>query len=117
MATENISKKILVSKLIGTKTIPNGALIRALSNIWRQVDWKMQRLDNEIMSFFFQTEEGCAVLKSGRPWNVNGILLNLVEWSRNGQWMEIDFSEAALWVQIVGLPFPFHTATNAVKIA
>lgn len=54
-------------------------------------------------------------LRSG-PWNINGALLLLRPWVADRPLHSIDFSTAALWIQISGAPLEYMTPTMAVRL-
>lgn len=72
------TKRTAIGKMIGRKTLAKGALTKALSFIWITSAWRIQRLKEGFFSFTFQSDRICAEVLRGRPWNINGILLNLV---------------------------------------
>ncbi|KAF4350491.1 hypothetical protein F8388_014952 [Cannabis sativa] len=48
------------------------------------------------------------VLKK-RPWLVNGTLLNIPDWSKDGVWQDVNMAVARYWVEAHGLPTPYLT--------
>ena len=69
------------------------------------------------MVFTFEDQDDLSKVLNYSPWNINGSPLFLKRWENDETFDDIDFSKAAIWLQVHGLPLEKMTVTNATKIA
>ncbi|KAI9078410.1 hypothetical protein K1719_039629 [Acacia pycnantha] len=70
---------------------------------------------NTFMFNFVKEEEYNRVLR-GRPWSINGFLLNLMERSKYKTYEEFDFSRGPMWIQMHNVPMEALCLENTVTI-
>ncbi|KAI9110579.1 hypothetical protein K1719_018445 [Acacia pycnantha] len=66
--------------------------------------------------FNFVDEEEYNRIIRGRPWSVNGFLLNLMERSKYKTYEEFDFSQGPVWIQMLNVPMEALCLENTVTI-
>jgi hypothetical protein len=72
--------------------------------------------DNK-MVFTFEVKDDLLRVLNNSHWNINGTPLFLKPWENDETFEEVDFTKAAIWVQVHGLPLDRMNATNASIIA
>ncbi|KAI9106828.1 hypothetical protein K1719_022356 [Acacia pycnantha] len=70
---------------------------------------------NAFMFKFTDKEEFNRVLR-GRPWSINGFLLNLMERSTYKTCEEFDFSRCPVWIRMHNVPMEAWCLENAITI-
>jgi hypothetical protein len=71
--------------------------------------------DNQ-MVFTFEDMKDLSRVLDISPWNINGTPLFLKYWDNVSTYSDIDFSTAAFWVQVHGLPLDMMSEKNARSI-
>ncbi|KAF4376902.1 hypothetical protein F8388_022618 [Cannabis sativa] len=95
------------------RPIARGRLRDILSKIWTLTGkWRMKTMKLGLWGIFFDREADKKEVLRKRPWMVNGLMLNIRDWPKDGRWEEVNMSKARLWVEAHGLPTPYLTWEN-----
>ncbi|KAI9079933.1 hypothetical protein K1719_038179 [Acacia pycnantha] len=70
---------------------------------------------NAFMFRFSEEEKYYRVLR-GRPWSINGRVLNLLERSKYNSYEEFDFSRCPVWIQIHNVPMEAWCLENVILL-
>ncbi|KAI9124842.1 hypothetical protein K1719_004169 [Acacia pycnantha] len=71
--------------------------------------------ESAFMFRFSEKEEYYRILR-GRPWTINGVVLNLLERSRYNSCEELDFSRCVAWIQIHKVPMEAWCLENVILL-
>ncbi|KAI9084967.1 hypothetical protein K1719_032959 [Acacia pycnantha] len=94
---------------------------RAMESILRKV-WNLQEgvdvieINGNAFMFKFAEEGGYNRILRGRPWSINGSLLNLMERSRYKSCEEFEFSRSPVWIQMHHVPMEAMCLENTIRI-
>ncbi|KAI9071419.1 hypothetical protein K1719_046615 [Acacia pycnantha] len=111
------SENILVGKVIASKMYSKFAIEAILRKAWNLQDGfdVVEVSGNAFMFKFTAFEEFDRVLR-GRPWSVNGCLLNLMERLKYKSFKEFDFGHCPVWIQLHNVPMEAMCLGNAITI-
>ncbi|KAI9083192.1 hypothetical protein K1719_034925 [Acacia pycnantha] len=111
------SENILVGKLLTNKSFTKNAIESILRKAWNLEDgFDVTEISgNAFMFKFAKVGEFDRILR-GRPWTINGCLLNLLERSKFKAYEEFDFSQGPIWIQLHNIPMEAMCLENAVTI-
>lgn len=115
--TKRLTDKLLVGKLLSTRTFHRGIVSRITEGAW-QTKRKVKVLDigDNVFKFIFELKEDKELAFNKRLWFFNGALLVLRDWNGDVPIQEVRFDSTAFHVQIHGLPPRLLHAGNAEKI-
>ncbi|KAI9123509.1 hypothetical protein K1719_004809 [Acacia pycnantha] len=114
---EVVAERILIGKVISRKSYTRSAMIAILQKAWNmQEGFSVVEINGNSFMFSFTNEEECSRILRGRPWTINGCLLNLLERSKFKSCEEFDFSCCPVWVQIHNVPMEAMCLENAISI-
>ncbi|KAI9122468.1 hypothetical protein K1719_006308 [Acacia pycnantha] len=110
-------EKMLIGKVLSAKTYSRSAIERILQKAWNlQSGFNVIEITGNTFMFWFSDEVEYNRILRGRPWSINGLLLNLMERSRFKQCEEFDFSHCPTWIQIHNVPMEAMYLENAIRI-
>ncbi|KAI9084477.1 hypothetical protein K1719_033465 [Acacia pycnantha] len=110
-------EKMLIGKVLSSKTYSRSAIQRILQKAWNlQSGFNVIEITGNAFMFWFSDEVEYNRILRGRPWSINGLLLNLMERSRFKQCEEFDFSHCPTWIQIHNVPMEAMYLENAIRI-
>ncbi|KAK4254228.1 hypothetical protein QN277_009635 [Acacia crassicarpa] len=114
---EEESERVLVGKILASKVYTKSATEVILRKAWNLQDGfdVIAISDNAFMFKFTASEEFDRVLR-GRPWSINGSLLNLMERTKYKSFEEFDFSRCPVWIQLHNVPMEAMCLENAITI-
>ncbi|KAI9094469.1 hypothetical protein K1719_026694 [Acacia pycnantha] len=111
------TKNILVGKILANKMYSRTAMESILCKAWNlQLGFEITEITGNTFLFKFKHEEDYNRILRGRPWSVNGTLLNLRERSKYKAYDEFDFSRCPIWIQIHNVPLEALCLANAITI-
>ncbi|KAF3455421.1 hypothetical protein FNV43_RR00046 [Rhamnella rubrinervis] len=114
---EEITRKILVGKLLTTRSFRRFKLIECIPKIWNlQGKIRVENVSDNIFKFTFSDLRDKDEIFRRRPWSFNGAHMILQEWPSDLQIEEIDFKLSTFQIQIHGLPPKLFHLDNAEKI-
>ncbi|KAK4260750.1 hypothetical protein QN277_003828 [Acacia crassicarpa] len=114
---EEKAEKVLVGKVISTKTYTRSAIERILQKAWNlQSGFDVIEVTGNVFLFSFLDQKEYNRILRGRPWSVNSFLLNLIERSKYMCVKEFDFSKCPIWIQIHNIPMEAMCLENAIRI-
>ncbi|KAK4255385.1 hypothetical protein QN277_008392 [Acacia crassicarpa] len=106
----------LVGRIITSKKLNIPAVISMIKKGWQMDEGvEIHELDREklIFRFRFRDASDYARILKGRPWSVQGFLLNLQVWESCMVLQDVSFEETPFWVQFHGLPVEAFSCANA----
>ncbi|KAI9080775.1 hypothetical protein K1719_037288 [Acacia pycnantha] len=111
------TERILIGKVLSNKTYTRAALESILRKAWNLPEGFdiIEITGNAFLFKFADVEEFNRILR-GRPWSINGFLLNLMERSKFKACKEFDFSKCPVWIQMHNVPMEAWCLENAVTI-
>jgi hypothetical protein len=108
----------LVGKIISLKPVSKTAIKKNILQAWHFVkSLTTEDKDDNKMVFTFKEQEDLSRVLDSSPWNINGSPLFLKRWENDETFDDIDFSKAAIWVQVHGLPLEKMNVAVATRIA
>ncbi|KAK4263571.1 hypothetical protein QN277_028964 [Acacia crassicarpa] len=111
------TKNILIGKILVNKVYSRVAMESILCKAWNlQSGFEVTEITGNAFLFKFKCEEDYIRILRGRPWSINGTLLNLQERSKYKAYEEFDFSCCPIWIQIHNVPLEALCLANAVTI-
>ncbi|KAI9084587.1 hypothetical protein K1719_033575 [Acacia pycnantha] len=92
-------------------------MVTILQKAWNlQAGFDVIEINGNAFLFKFEDDkEYCRILR-GRPWSVNGNLLNLLERSKYKSYVEFNFSRCPVWIQMHNVPLEAMCSENAIRI-
>jgi hypothetical protein len=107
----------LVGKLVSLKPVSKVAIKKNILLAWSFLKFlsSEDKEDNQ-MVFTFEDMKDLSRVLDLSPWNINGTPLFLKYWDNVSTYLDIDFSTAAFWVQVHGLPLDMMSEKNARSI-
>ncbi|KAK4282057.1 hypothetical protein QN277_013478 [Acacia crassicarpa] len=110
-------ERILIGKVLFNKTYTRTALESILRKAWNLPEGfdVIELNGNAFMFKFADVEEFNRILR-GRPWSINGFLLNLMERSKFKACEDFDFSKCPVWIQMHNVPMEAWCLENAVIV-
>ncbi|KAI9126206.1 hypothetical protein K1719_002627 [Acacia pycnantha] len=114
---EEDAKRILIGKVLAKKTFTRSAMESILRKAWNLSEgFDVIEINGNAFIFNFVDEEEYNRIIRGRPWSVNGFLLNLMERSKYKTYEEFDFSQGPVWIQMLNVPMEALCLENTVTI-
>ncbi|KAI9111891.1 hypothetical protein K1719_017581 [Acacia pycnantha] len=114
---ENEAEKTLIGKILSTKLYSRVAIERILQKAWNlESGFDVIEVTGNAFLFKFIEEEEYSRILRGRPWSINGCLLNLLKRSSYKAYEEYDFSRCPVWIQIHNIPLEAMCLENASMI-
>ncbi|KAI9119956.1 hypothetical protein K1719_008925 [Acacia pycnantha] len=111
------TENILVGKILANKMYSRSAMESILCKAWNlQSGFEITEITGNAFLFKFKHKEDYNRILRGRPWSVNGTLLNLRERSKYKAYDEFDFSRCPIWIQIHNVPLEALCLANAITI-
>ncbi|KAK4275892.1 hypothetical protein QN277_018903 [Acacia crassicarpa] len=107
---------ILVGKILTSKSLNFPTVIAMIKKSWNlDEEMEIHELDRSQFTFLFRFhhERDYARVLTGRPWSIQGCLLNLQNWEEFMVLEDVKFGEAPFWVQFHGLPLEAFDDANA----
>ncbi|KAI9107466.1 hypothetical protein K1719_021503 [Acacia pycnantha] len=110
-------ERILVGKVLSSKMYTRAAMELILQKAWNlQSGFSVIEITgNEFLFKFSSIEEYYRILR-GRPWSINGSVLNLLECSKYNSCEELDYSHCPMWIQMHNVPMEARFLKNVVTI-
>uniref|UniRef100_A0A803QN14 DUF4283 domain-containing protein n=1 Tax=Cannabis sativa TaxID=3483 RepID=A0A803QN14_CANSA len=113
-----VTRKGVLARVFGRRSVARGRVKEILSKIWNlEGHWRMKTLKPGLWGIFFDNEADKKEILKKRPWLVNGALLNIRDWPKDGTWENTNMNMARYWVEAHGLPTPYLTWENTEVIA
>ncbi|KAI9098425.1 hypothetical protein K1719_025050 [Acacia pycnantha] len=114
---EEKTEKVLIGKILSSKSYTRSAIERILQKAWNlQSGLDVIEVTGNAFLFNFSEEEELNRILQGRPWSINGFLLNLMERPKYKQCEDFDFSRCPIWIQIHNVPMEAMCLENAIRI-
>ncbi|KAI9123925.1 hypothetical protein K1719_005225 [Acacia pycnantha] len=111
------ASRILIGKVISPKTFSRTAMETILQKAWNlQTGFDVIEIDGNAFLFKFEEEKEYSRILRGRPWSINGNLLNLMERMKYKSYAEFDFSRCPVWIQMHNVPLEAMCSMNAIRI-
>lgn len=108
----------IVRKMISLKAVRNSVVYVVLKAAWEGFGTvQMTDLEEGVMAFDFQNEKDRIRVLDMSPWVIHGHCLNLKPTIQNQCFMEVDFSQLSIWVQVHGLSPTMLNEANATSVA
>ncbi|KAI9086202.1 hypothetical protein K1719_031656 [Acacia pycnantha] len=115
--TEAKAEKILIGKVLSSRTYTRSAMELILRKAWNLQDgFDIIEIDGNAFMFKFADGDEYNRILRGRPWSINGSVLNLLERSKYKSCEEFDFSRCPVWIQMHNVPVEAMCLKNAVTI-
>lgn len=109
----------LVGKIVTNKNL-NIRTVLSMIKKGRQLDDEVEILELDrsqlIFMFRFETKDAYARILKGRPWSIQGFLLNVQVWNDLMVLKDVNFDVVPFWVQFHGLPVEAFDGANAVTL-
>lgn len=103
-------KSVLVGRLISGKEVSRGTLLNVLKWAWSGLgEINVSDLGRNSFMFAFQNASSAQKVLEDGPWTINGVWLNLKEWSPDKTLVEIDTNTINVWIQFHGLTLDMMT--------
>ncbi|KAI9081399.1 hypothetical protein K1719_036662 [Acacia pycnantha] len=114
---ESDAEKILIGKVLANKVYTRSTIKTILRKAWNLPEgFDVVEINGNAFMFKFAKEEEYSKILRGRPWTINGCLLNLMERSKYKSCEEFDFSRCPVWIQIHNVPLEALCLENAITI-
>ncbi|KAI9083591.1 hypothetical protein K1719_034533 [Acacia pycnantha] len=111
------SVRILVGKILTSKIYTRSTMETILNKAWNlQSGFEVLEIIGNAFLFKFVEEEDYFRVLRGRPWSINGCLLNLLERSKYKAYDEFNFSRCPIWIQMHNIPLEALCLENAITI-
>ncbi|KAI9093407.1 hypothetical protein K1719_027421 [Acacia pycnantha] len=111
------AERILIGKIVSTKTYTRAAIVRILQKAWNlQEEFEVIEITGNAFLFKFVNDEEYNRILRGRPGSINDSLLNLMVRSKYKTNEEFDFSRCPVWIQMHNIPMEALCLENAVRI-
>ncbi|KAK4264190.1 hypothetical protein QN277_025399 [Acacia crassicarpa] len=111
------SPRILIGKFLANKSYTRLTMESILGKVWNlQAGFEVMEITGNSFLFKFVDEEDYFRVLRGRPWSINGCLLNLLERSKYKAYDEFDFSRCPVWIQMHNVPLEALCLENAITI-
>ncbi|KAI9077607.1 hypothetical protein K1719_040444 [Acacia pycnantha] len=110
--------RTLVGRLETDKNLNKGIVVSMIKKGWGlDKGMELHELpDNNAFIFRFPKQEDYIRVLKGRPWSIQGALLNLQHWEEFTVFHEVDFDWCPFWIQFHGLPHIAFDHANAVTL-
>ncbi|KAK4260870.1 hypothetical protein QN277_003933 [Acacia crassicarpa] len=111
------TEKVLIGKILSSKSYTRATIVRILQKAWNlQSGFEVTEVTGNAFMFSFSEEEEYNRILRGRPWSINGFMLNLMERPKYKLCEEFDFSRCPIWIQIHNVPMEAMCLENAIRI-
>ncbi|KAI9109887.1 hypothetical protein K1719_018928 [Acacia pycnantha] len=111
------SERILIGKVLSNKTYTRATIEAILKKAWNLPEgFDVIEINGNAFMFKFTDKEEFNRVLRGRPWSINGFLLNLMERSTYKTCEEFDFSRCPVWIQMHNVPMEAWCLENAITI-
>jgi hypothetical protein len=108
---------LLSNLLVSLKPISKVAIKKNILLAWSFLKFlSSEDTEDNQMVFTFEDMKDLSRVLDLSPWNINGTPLFLKYWDNVSTYSDIDFSTAAFWVQVHGLPLDMMSKKNARSI-
>ncbi|KAI9115025.1 hypothetical protein K1719_014038 [Acacia pycnantha] len=115
---ESEAERILIGKVLSNKTYTRSAMELILRKAWNlQEGFDVIEIDSNTFMFKFADGDEYNRILRGRPWSINGYVLNLLERSKYKSCEEFDFSRCPMWIKMHNVPMEAMCLENAVTIS
>ncbi|KAI9119800.1 hypothetical protein K1719_009189 [Acacia pycnantha] len=110
-------EKILIGKVLSNRSYTRSAMESILRKAWNlQEGFDVIEIDGNAFMFKFEDGNEYNRILRGRPWSINGSVLNLLERAKYKSCEEFDFSKCPVWIQMHNVPVEAMCLENAVMI-
>ncbi|KAI9084512.1 hypothetical protein K1719_033500 [Acacia pycnantha] len=111
------SERILIGKVLSNKTYTRATIEAILKKAWNLPEgFDVIEINGNAFMFKFTDKEEFNRVLRGRPWSINGFLLNFMERSTYKTCEEFDFSRCPVWIQMHNVPMEAWCLENAITI-
>ncbi|KAI9084431.1 hypothetical protein K1719_033621 [Acacia pycnantha] len=108
---------ILIGKVLSNKTYTRSTMELILRKAWNlQEGFDVIEIDGNAFMFKFTDNDEYNRILRGRPWSINGYVLNLLERPKCRSCEEFDFSRCPVWIQMHNVPMEAVCLENVVTI-
>lgn len=107
----------LVGKIMAEKNLNTATTIQMIRKGWNlqsRDDLEIVQIDRKAFIFEFLQREDYVRILRGRPWSINGLLLNIQRWEEEMTFSEVDFNFCPFWIQFHDLPLGAMDVDNAM---
>lgn len=108
----------LVGKLLTGKNLNKGIMLSMIRKGWQLEEEALEIHDFDhvrpIFLFRFEKEEDYLRILKGRPWSIQGFMLNIQLWEDYMVLSEVKFNTSPFWIQFHGLPIEAFDKGNAI---
>lgn len=102
---ELVNQRVLVGKLLTSRSFRHYTITEIALKTWTlKGKLHIEKLEENLCKFSFDSLEDKEKIFKGRPWSFNGAHLTLKEWSEALALSKISFQFSTFTVQIHGLP-------------
>lgn len=105
--------KLMTEKDMNVNTVKQ--MIRKGWNLERKEDMEIVEMERKVFLFEFKRKVEYKQILRGRPWSINGWLLNIQRWEEDMVLREIDFDSCPFWIQFQDLPLTWMSSPLLVK--
>ncbi|KAI9084479.1 hypothetical protein K1719_033467 [Acacia pycnantha] len=110
-------ESILIGKVLSNRSYTRSAIVNILQKAWNlQTGFDVIEVSGNTFLFSFSDGEEYNRILRGRPWSINGCLLNLMERSKFKACEDFDFSRCPAWIQMHNVPMEAWCLDNAIMI-
>ncbi|KAI9074260.1 hypothetical protein K1719_043745 [Acacia pycnantha] len=114
---EDKTEKVLIGKVLSARTFSRVAIERILQKAWNlQSGFDVIKVTGNAFMFKFLEEEEYNRILCGRPWSINGFLLDLMERAKYKSCEDFDFSHCLIWIQIHNVLMEAMHLENSIRI-
>ncbi|XP_028768869.1 uncharacterized protein LOC114726437 [Neltuma alba] len=109
----------LAGKMITEKNLNPATTIQMIRKGWNLVsreDLEIVEINRKAFIFNFKRREEALRILRGRPWSINGCLLNIQKWNDDMLFDEVDFNYCPFWIQFHDLPPAVIDIENAIRL-
>ncbi|XP_028753204.1 uncharacterized protein LOC114712822 [Neltuma alba] len=114
LAGGTLARKIISDKNMNSTTMIQ--MIRKGWNLLKHEDLEIVEVERKAFIFEFRRREDYLRILRGRPWSINGLLLNVQCWDEEMVFSEVDFNYCTFWIQFHDIPFAAMDIENAKKL-
>lgn len=98
-------KHMLVGKIMSSKVFNKRSVLATIRKGWNLgEETEIVEMDEDALLFSFQSDQEKHRFLRGRPWTIQGALMNIRPWNEFMVLKEADFSHTPIWVQFHNLP-------------
>lgn len=112
-----IAERILIGKVLSNRSYTRATMESILQKAWNlQSGFSVIEIAGSVFLFKFSDIEEYYRILCGRPWTINGCLLNLLERTKYNSCEEMDFGRCRVWIQMLNFPMEVMCLKNVVMI-